>query len=90
MNQHELNQEVARATGESIQTIAAMGFSLLRSAPPVRIDYRALARKFRPKHMDLRDRRPPGRRKRAKTMNVAESHAATPDSLPENPGTNAA
>ena len=28
MTQHELNQAVARATGESVETIAAIGFSL--------------------------------------------------------------
>jgi len=44
MNQHqrELNMEVARATGESIETIEAMGFSVLTTAPPwVVVDHRA-------------------------------------------------
>ena len=44
MNQHqrELNLEVARATGESLETIEAMGFSVLTMAPPwVVVDHRA-------------------------------------------------
>ena len=35
MTQQELNQEIASQTGESVQTINAMGFSPLRSAIPV-------------------------------------------------------
>ena len=44
MNQHQrkLNLEVARATGESLETIEAMGFSVLTTAPPwVVVDHRA-------------------------------------------------
>ena len=33
MTQAELNREVARATGESVRTIAARGFSLLTPTP---------------------------------------------------------
>lgn len=90
MNQHELNREVANITGESVQTIAAMGFSLLRSAPPVRLDYRAMARRYQPKRMDVRDRRPPERRRRPKTPPVTKPHPMIPDNPPENPDTNAA
>ena len=35
MTQQELNQEIANQTGESVQTINAMGFSPLRSVIPV-------------------------------------------------------
>ena len=34
MNQQEVNQEVARATGESMETVSAMGFSVLSLPPP--------------------------------------------------------
>ena len=41
MNQNELDQEVARATGESLDTISAMGFSVLTLTPPwVVVDHR--------------------------------------------------
>ncbi len=33
MSQHELNREISRATGESIHTIAGMGFVELRPVP---------------------------------------------------------
>ena len=33
MNQHDFNRAVARATGESIDTIAQRGFVLLRAVP---------------------------------------------------------
>ena len=35
MRQRELNQEIAKQTGESIDTIEVMGFSPLRSVIPV-------------------------------------------------------
>ena len=35
MTQRELNQEIANQTGESIQTINAMGFSPLREIIPI-------------------------------------------------------
>ena len=42
MDQDELDREVARATGESIETIQGMGFSLLVAPPPlVVVDHRA-------------------------------------------------
>jgi hypothetical protein len=41
MTQHDLNREVARATGESISTINNMGFVPL-TARPVEIDRRPL------------------------------------------------
>ena len=33
MSQHELNREISRATGESVSTIASMGFVELRPIP---------------------------------------------------------
>ena len=33
MSQHELNREISRATGESVSTIAGMGFVELRPIP---------------------------------------------------------
>ena len=33
MSQHDLNREISRATGESISTIAGMGFVELRPIP---------------------------------------------------------
>lgn len=33
MSQHDLNREISRATGESINTIAGMGFVELRRIP---------------------------------------------------------
>jgi hypothetical protein len=43
MTQHALNRAVARATGESVSTIARRGFSLLRVGPverePLVIDW---------------------------------------------------
>lgn len=90
MKQHDLNQAVAQVTGESAETIAAMGFSLLRSAPSVRIDYRALARKFQPKRMNTRDRRPPERRWRPKAAPITKPHPVVPDTPPENHDTQAA
>jgi hypothetical protein len=43
MTQHELNRAVARATGESWQTIAERGFSLVDTSEPVTdADFEAL------------------------------------------------
>ena len=33
MSQHDLNREISRATGESVSTIASMGFVELRPIP---------------------------------------------------------
>lgn len=33
MSQHDLNREISRATGESVSTIANMGFVELRPSP---------------------------------------------------------
>ena len=33
MSQHELNRDISRATGESVSTIAGMGFVELRPIP---------------------------------------------------------
>jgi hypothetical protein len=41
MTQHDLNREVARATGESIRTINSMGFVPL-TAKPIEIERRPL------------------------------------------------
>ena len=35
MSRHRLHAEIARATGESLRTIRAQGFSLLRLAVPI-------------------------------------------------------
>jgi hypothetical protein len=43
MTQHQLNRAVARATGESWQTIAERGFSLVDTSEPVTdADFEAL------------------------------------------------
>jgi hypothetical protein len=43
MTQHELNRAVARATGETWQTIAERGFSLVDTSEPVTdADFEAL------------------------------------------------
>ena len=36
MSRHRLHSQIARATGESLRTIRAQGFSLLRLAVPIR------------------------------------------------------
>ena len=41
MDQHELNREVAQATGETIEAVEAMGFSIMAFPPPlVVVDHR--------------------------------------------------
>ena len=40
MTQHELYQEVARVTGESVATISGMGFSVVAMPPPWAMDHR--------------------------------------------------
>ena len=69
MNQHELNREVARATGESVETIEAMGFSVLTAAPPWVVDHRARLRDHTRRKMRrrLKARKAPARKVRPKT-----------------------
>jgi hypothetical protein len=44
VNQSQLNQAVARATGESVHTIAGLGFSLLSLPKPARRSRRSRCR----------------------------------------------
>lgn len=48
MNQHDLNHEIARITGESDATIAALGFSLVDMSPPA-FDLRRQLRRTTPR-----------------------------------------
>lgn len=70
MNQNELNREIARATGESVATIAALGFSVLVEPPPlVIVDRRTRLR-------DLVRRQSRGHRARIRKSPGAGSSAA--------------
>ncbi len=50
MNQRDLNHAVARATGESDATIAALGFSLVDMTPPA-FDLRRQLRRTAPRRL---------------------------------------
>ena len=71
MDQDELNREVARATGESVDTVNALGFSVLTLTPPwVVVDHRVrlgdLTRQQMRRHLKARENpvRPTGTPKR--------------------------
>ena len=55
MNQRELNEEIARTTGESMRTISAMGFSLLAGPPPLAVDRRLRLGAFTRRRMKGRE-----------------------------------
>ena len=59
MDQHDLNRAVAQATGESISTIAALGFSLLSLPPGNDYFHLSVRRRQQPRRMGTsRQRRP--------------------------------
>ena len=64
MDQQELNREVARTTGESLETIEAMGFSVMSiPSPLVIVDHRTRLRDLtrrQPNRRQSRDRKPGG------------------------------
>ena len=76
MNQREVNEAVAKATSESVETISGMGFSLLMMPkPPVIVDHRVRLRQ-RMRHR-LKARETPARKRR-----IATSPAKTPGNVP--------
>jgi len=71
VTQTELNMEVARATGESVETISGMGFSVVTMPPPWVVDHRPRRCGFgrRLMHRDTKARRKP-RKLRSRTTPV--------------------
>ena len=59
MDQHSLNRAIAQATGESVSTIAALGFSLLSLPPGSDYLRQPVPRRQQPRRMGTsRQRRP--------------------------------
>jgi hypothetical protein len=61
MNQSQLNRAVAQATGETVQTIEQLGFSLLSLSEPAKGRRRARRRRGRRSATTLVRRTTPGR-----------------------------
>ena len=56
MSQNDLYDEVARATGESLETVASFGFSLLvMPPPPVIVDHRVRLRQRTRRTLKVRE-----------------------------------
>ena len=79
MTQSELNRKIAMVTGESSETIAAMGFSLLVEPPPlVVVDRRARLGDLTRQRMRqrLKSRETPARKPRRDGLRTAAKPAA--------------